>query len=216
LVHNRTSEFEQVSRALRPALLGQVLKLDGYVDHGSEPVQRRELPLVGTPVIFTFESPFRVSNAVEPDVPGLTLPHFVAGLHESWTTTQSTGASWLMQFDLTPIGAMSVFGMPLRALSNRIVSIEDVLGRDGRQLIFNLEQSVTWTDRFDLIEDLLLRKLGVASNVDDAVRWSWDQLQRNSGLVPIGVLADETGWSRRHFAARLREQIGLSPKLVAR
>ncbi|MBA2776429.1 MAG: hypothetical protein H0U31_06810, partial [Chloroflexia bacterium] len=139
LVHLRAVEFEQVSRALHPALLGQVLKLDGYVDHGADPVLRRELPLVGTPVIFTFGSPFRVSNAVKPDVPSLTLPHFVAGLHESWTTTQSTGASWLMQLDLTPIGAMSVFGMPLQALSNRIVSIEDVLGRDGRQLISNLE-----------------------------------------------------------------------------
>lgn len=121
-----------------------------------------------------------------------------------------------MQLDLNPLGAIGVFRTPLRDLSNRIVSIEHVLGRDGRQLIANLEQSESWSERFDLIEDLLLKKLGLASQVDDAIRWSWDQLRRSEGAVSIGLLADETGWSRRHFAARFRDQIGLSPKLVAR
>jgi AraC-like DNA-binding protein len=34
--------------------------------------------------------------------------------------------------------------------------------------------------------------------------------------VPIGTLAGELGWSRRHLAAQFREQVGLPPKLLAR
>jgi AraC-like DNA-binding protein len=216
VIQTRAGEFEEFARAPHPALADQVLGLGGYVDHGPHFVQRRELPLVGIPVIFTFGSPFRVSDAVNPDVPGLELPHFLAGLHDTYSTTESTGASWLMQLNLTPLGAIRTFGMPLQSLSNRIVAIEDVLGGDGRQLITNLEQSVTWTERFDLIEGLLLRRLSDAPEIDEAIRWSWDQLYCGRGTIPIGILADETGWSRRHFASRFRNHIGLSPKLVAR
>lgn len=212
----QAGEFEEFARDIHPALAEEVLRLGGFVDHGGTPVQRRELPLVGSPVIFTFGSPFRVSEADDPDAPSIEFPHFVAGLHETYSTSRSTGASWLMQLDLTPLGAISAFGMPLHTLSNRIVTIEDVLGRDGRQLVTNLEQSVTWSERFDLIEDLLLKRMSAAESVDGAIRWSLDQLHRSAGSVPIGALAGATGWSRRYFAARFCEHIGLSPKLVAR
>jgi transcriptional regulator GlxA family with amidase domain len=41
-------------------------------------------------------------------------------------------------------------------------------------------------------------------------------LERTHGRAPIGWLCDKLGRSRRHLAARFREQIGLTPKTVAR
>jgi AraC-like DNA-binding protein len=34
--------------------------------------------------------------------------------------------------------------------------------------------------------------------------------------VQVGALAEEIGWSRRHFATRFRQQVGLGPKSTAR
>jgi len=36
------------------------------------------------------------------------------------------------------------------------------------------------------------------------------------GRVPIADVADEIGWSRRHFGERFRDEIGLAPKQAAR
>lgn len=52
--------------------------------------------------------------------------------------------------------------------------------------------------------------------VDPAVEWAYGQLTRAWGAVPIGVLADGIGWSRRHLITRFRHQVGLVPKSHAR
>jgi AraC-like DNA-binding protein len=36
------------------------------------------------------------------------------------------------------------------------------------------------------------------------------------GLIRIADLANEIGWSRRHFGERFRDEIGLAPKQAAR
>jgi transcriptional regulator GlxA family with amidase domain len=39
---------------------------------------------------------------------------------------------------------------------------------------------------------------------------------RSGGLVPTSALARELGWSHRRLIVRFREQVGLTPKALAR
>jgi len=51
-------------------------------------------------------------------------------------------------------------------------------------------------------------------DVQDPSRWS--RLVQTGGRVSIGTLVDEVGFSQRHLIGQFREQIGLSPKTLAR
>ncbi len=46
--------------------------------------------------------------------------------------------------------------------------------------------------------------------------WAVNQLVRRHGQLSIGTLAEETGWSHRHLVRQFTEEIGLTPKVLAR
>jgi len=48
------------------------------------------------------------------------------------------------------------------------------------------------------------------------VAWAWHRLATTHGAVPVGDLAAEVGWSRRHLVSRFHQQVGLPPKTAAR
>jgi AraC-like DNA-binding protein len=55
-----------------------------------------------------------------------------------------------------------------------------------------------------------------APPVASELEWAWQRLLATDGAAPIGDLAQELGWSRRHLAARFRTELGMPPKAVAR
>lgn len=206
------------SRPVHPALHEWVIQLSGFIDSGTVGVRRRELPLVGTPIILTFGSPYRLRLRLPsaPDMPVIERHHFLAGLHQTYTESESSGPNWSIEIYLTPPGAYAVLGMPLHELTNRFVGFDDIFGAPGRHLITDLEQAMTWEQRFDLVEVFLLCRLDRGRRPSSQVMWSWQQLEVTRRQTRIGTLADELGWSRRHLVASFREQLGLPPKLVVR
>lgn len=201
-----------VAHGLRPF----VLRVTGFEERQPDPVRRRELPLVGTPIILSFGSPYQLSTHDDPDVLNVTIPHFVAGLHETYTTSESTGTNWSIQIDLSPIGAYRILGLPLWELTNRIERVDDVLGRSGAQLSLDLEATDTWSERFDLVDAFLADRLKHAAPEEPEIAWAWRQLATSQGLIAIHTLTDELDWSHGRLIDRFREQIGLPPKMIAR
>lgn len=203
-------------RPVPPVLRSSVLRMCGFEDTGAALARQREVPFVGVPIILTFGAPYRLSGAENPDLPVYRRAHFVAGPHATYTTTESTGAGWSIQIDLTASGAFMVLGMPQGELTNRIATFDGVVGPPGRRLLTDLEQAATWNERFGLVERFLLDRQAAGPRPDHAVLWSLRQLQASSGQARIGPLARAWAMSHRHFTARFSEQIGLSPKLAAR
>ncbi|WP_235458363.1 hypothetical protein [Streptomyces olivochromogenes] len=117
-------------------------------------------------------------------------------------------------------------------MANRSVDPDELphpLGRTGRgtgpssvrwagvgELASALAALPTWPERFDLLDDALLRRPRAGSPGSDRVVRAWSLLRRSWGTVPVPRLAEEVGWSVRHLENRFREQIGLGPKAAAR
>jgi len=193
-----------------------VLRVIGFEERHTDPMRRRELPFVGTPIILSFDSPYRLSTRDDPCIPSVTIPQFVAGLHETFTTSESTGTNWSIQIDLSPIGAYRILGLPLRELTNRIERVEDVLGQSGAQLRSDLEATDTWSERFILVDAFLTDRIARAASEEPEIAWAWRQLVTSNGLIAIRSLTGELDWSHRRLIDRFREQIGLPPKMIAR
>jgi AraC-like DNA-binding protein len=176
-------------------------------------VREIELPFGGLPLIVSFGPKFRVSGLG--GAGGGTFRSFVAGLHEGWVTTEFIGESAGMQINLNPLGAFALLGRPMYELANRTVALEDLLP-DGGRLGERLGAARGWDARFALLEATLRARFARAKPASEAIAWAWGQLERSSGRIRIGALADTIGCSRKHLVARFRDELGLAPKALAR
>lgn len=206
--------WELVTRASDPRLRGYVSDYQGYVEDGSPAPVRQELPVPLIPLIVNFGSHWNV--AASTTGPSVLHDSFVAGLTVGSAYVGATGPATCIQVNLTPLGAHMLFGLPMHELANEVVPLEAALPRDARPLAEALEDKAGWNARFALLDAILLARLAEARAPSPDVAWAWSILERTHGRAPIGWICDQLGRSRRHLAARFREQVGLPPKTVAR
>jgi AraC-like DNA-binding protein len=196
-------------RALRPFIDAY----QGYVDHTPGVLARRELPLGRVVLVLSFGEPYRIGHSRTGEV--TTGASFVAGLHDAYVSTQQLGPTAGMQVNLTPWGAYLLLQRPMHELANRTVALDDVVNA-WKLLTPRLAEAENWDKRFALLEDALLARMSRAHPLSPGIVWAWRQLEASRGSVSIGALAERLGWSRKHLAAKFREQIGLPPKTAAR
>ncbi|MFD8406115.1 AraC family transcriptional regulator [Streptomyces anulatus] len=127
-----------------------------------------------------------------------------------------------IQLSLTPLGARAIYGMPAAELAERLVPLDELLGSLAVELVDRLRAATTWAARFAALDALLLRAVGRSADGDRVPRErpevaeAWRRLVAARGRVQVGAIAAELGWSRRYLTERFRDEVGLSPKTVAR
>jgi AraC-like DNA-binding protein len=216
--HHAEDEFAWTMRfrAPHPALAGVVGgAYCGYVEDAVGPFRRREAATGHVTLILNLAGPLDLVEMSNSSSGGSRLTSFVAGLHEGYAVTEHHGDQCGIEVGLTPIGAGRLLGTP-EEVANEVVALDDLLGPAARELTERLASTDDWAERFSLVDRALLERLDDAPDPDPAVAWAWDQLERSHGQVPVNVLADEIGWSRRHFGVRFRRQVGLAPKPTSR
>jgi AraC-like DNA-binding protein len=143
-------------------------------------------------------------------------PQFVMGPHGASVAVEGDCAPSYLQIMLSPLGAYTLLGLPMGAISGHLVDLNDVVGPVGRRLAEQLRDAPTWRQRFALADRFLLRRLDRGPRPSPEVGWAWERLVAAGGAAPIGRLAREVGWSHKHLTARFKQQVGLPPKTVAR
>jgi AraC-like DNA-binding protein len=207
--------WEMASRDADPRLRGYLGAYTGFVERTPGPLRRREVPSDHVTLILSFGAPIAISG------PGAAQPSqrrtsFVAGLHDGPVLTEHAGRQHGIEVRLAPLAAGRLLGVPMDELANRVVALDDLLGRDADRLLEGLHEAPGWAERFARLDAALARRLDDTRAPSTAIAWAWKRLSESHGTVPIGALADEVGWSRRHLGAQFRRQVGLPPKLLAR
>ncbi len=199
-----------------PDLADLVLRFAGFEEFLPSPALRRELPRPMAVVVISFGAPFDLTYEHPQDRYAVRRGSFVAGLHERTATNRSTGRSHCLQFDLTPLGARLLFGVPMAELGNRIVALDEVLGAAARRLEEQLYDLPDWPARFALVAGMVRRRLTACGGPAADMLWAWRQLQARGGTLPVAALSQGLSVSRRHLVQRFRDQIGLPPKILSR
>jgi len=210
-----TSSVEVARRAAHPALRPYLLaEPEGWAQtRGRSTAELREVPFPGIPLILNLGAPWAIASADR----SAFEPHdsFLAGLHTRPTFVRGAERWACIELRLTPLGAHRVLGLPMHELENCTVPLDDVLANTG-ELTDRLRDARSWTQRFDLVESFLLRRLDRSGAPEPSLDWAWAHLRRTGGSIPIRALADDLGWSHRRLIVRFREQIGVAPKTFAR
>jgi len=200
--------MQLASRAPHAALRRHIRTLTGWHERADGPVVRDELP--GGRVVLV------VSFGPRMDIDGRRFTSFAAGLHDAPAHTEHDGFGHGIQAYLTPLGARRFFGMPMGELTSRVVELEDLMGPCAAELAERLAGASDWAARLDLFERAIARRVLAAPPVAPELEWAWARLLESDGSLPVGSLAAELGWSRRHLTARVREELGMPPKAIAR
>jgi AraC-like DNA-binding protein len=141
---------------------------------------------------------------------------FVTGLADTHDVVEQFGAIECVDVKLTPLGAYTLLGVPMSELANEVADLADVLGPEAARLTERLANTPGWAARFAVLDEFLLARAEAGPEPAPEVRWAWRRLAETGGAVPVGALAQEVGWSRRHLVTRFRQQVGLPPKTIAR
>lgn len=196
---------------------GQIVRhYVGYEEWTNAPFVRRETARCGAALIFGFGDPLDVyENGDETCTSSRRLRAFVIGNQTAFSLTGVGGHQLGVQIELTPAGALHLFGDALQELSDAAVPLGEVLGTPAERLVERVADAATWDARLDAL-DAALSPSDSVPNLSPEVLWLQRQLTSSHGHARVEQLMDQTGWSRRHVSQRFRRQLGVSPKAYAR
>lgn len=156
---------------------------------------------------------------IEPGPPEVRVPFvdiWYSGLHQGPIDTEAPHGNALLGVAFTARGGFPWLGERMDGLSDRIIALADALGDGALALRERLLNTESLAARFRVVERWLLTRLRPRTIVHPAVRWAVDQIAASGGRMPIEALATQTGFTRKHLGNLFQQQVGLSPKALAR
>lgn len=100
-------------------------------------------------------------------------------------------------------------------MDNRTVSFADLFGSYGCRLAERLQAAPSWDDRFAILDGELRTRIAESAAAPRDLCWAWQEMVRSHGRCSILNLANELGFSRKHFSGRFHAEWGLQLKTMA-
>lgn len=192
-------------------LAGAVLALTTYSERGTGSEMRETVPL-RIPLIVSLGTPFAIAFGRDPAAPD-RQPSFSAGLWPGPVHIRSDGGAECVQADLHPLAAFRLYGGATSALAGAMVPVEDLFGRAGRALVEACGNAPE-AARAEILARFIADRLGPPPSA--TTRYAWDRLSRSGGRVRIDRIATDLGVSRTLLSSRVRAELGVAPKTLAR
>jgi AraC-like DNA-binding protein len=117
---------------------------------------------------------------------------------------------------LTPEGAYALFGRPMHEVTRLTVDLDDLVGAAAAELADQCFAASTADACFGAAIRWIDARLARTVRTDPVVAWTLRQIRRRAGMVSIGALREQTGFSKTRLAELFQAQAGVTPKQYAR
>ena len=184
-----------------------------YIDYSERTAgfaTRRELPGATGVLIFNLGDAVEIVSA---DGGGLRLAAgggFVAGPHLAPALSRSSGSQRKVEAMLPITSMRRLLGVPLDRMLNSAAAVSDILP-GMRGLAQRLGETTDGAERAGLLAAAVDLRVTAAPELPAAVLGALGLLARRPDL-DIAAIAAETGWSRKHLAAQVRNVVGVGPR----
>jgi AraC-like DNA-binding protein len=181
-------------------------------NNGGEPATQRILPDGCAELIFHFHQRFHAVSAVgfEPQPAG-----FLVGLLTSPLVVAPAADVDTMAVRFRPGGAYPFFGVPMSALTDRAVSLDDLWGRRAASRLWEALAARDGAARLATVVRELERRVA-RTEADAATSAAVAALVATAGRARIEAIAGRSGTTTRQLQRRFAERVGVSPKVLAR
>jgi AraC-like DNA-binding protein len=207
-----TVHAEVIRRPASPRVAHLISGISFYREHGLGLTRFRHAAPLALPLVLNLGTPFRIALGRQPGC-GDDQPSFAAGLFPGPVLIESGGRAECIQIDFTLLGAYRFYGGAVSGLTAQMVSIEDVLGREGRHFSERVAESPSCQRRFEIVEDFIFHR--AVHEPSPEIASVLDILEKSAGSARIHNIATGIGWSRKHLSRRFANEIGLAPKTLA-
>ena len=187
----------------------------GYTQHDCTLGLHRGLPSRHVTLVISLGAPVRIVGMPGDQSPA-ELHGFVGGMHTSSAVIAQDAKQSGIHIELHPLGVRSLLGLPSAELSGYVVGLGELGSARLAALPERLREAKTWAGRFAILDRVFLTEAVDAAGPPREIGWAWQRMLADGGTGTVSALADEIGWSRRHFSERFRGELGLSPKQAAR
>lgn len=174
------------------------------------------LPSPFVVVVIGLGDPIEVAADSDSKSDSRSLRSLAAALRTGPRGLAHSGRAFDISIEMTPAGALRLLGLPGPLLSDRVVDLADLWGKDAEELIDRASAADDWPARFAAVDSILNRRARDVTRSDDALARAWDLLVSTETRLSIGDLAEEVGYSRRHLHHRFVAEYGTTPKQTAR
>ena len=202
--------WEMIEAAPAPSLRGLVNSYSDYREQTTSFTARRELAGTTGVLIYVFGEPLEIVGADGEAIILKAGEGFAGGIADATSVTRALGAQAGMHAFLPLPSLAAVTGAPLSEIANRVVPMRALIGAAADTLGGRLCDAGSAEQRFALLDAFLADRFARHDVMNGPVSWAMDRLA--CAAVPAtSRLADEIGWSRRHFISRFRAATGFSP-----
>lgn len=138
----------------------------------------------------------------------------VCGPHTEPFVIDTSEPADLLGVHFTPGGGFPFFGVGLNELRNRRVSLRDIWGFEGEELIEQTVCAKTTAMALQTVRDALSGKARTEARLHPEVLHALSILA--SDLTSLQALKARSGLSSRHFERLFHTQVGMTPKRFSR